>query len=63
MGFLHTINEMLTSRFGELGPLYALGFVGVIFIIATLPIFLKKSVDPLDRLKSLQEYHAAIQDQ
>lgn len=61
MGFLHTINEMLTSRFGELGPLYALGFVGVIFIIATLPIFLKKSVDPLDRLKSQSRTAASKQ--
>ncbi|KAJ54086.1 pilus assembly protein TadC [Actibacterium mucosum KCTC 23349] len=54
MEFLQPINEYLTQNFGELGPLYAVGLLGVLCIVITLPMFLRKQVDPLDRLKGAQ---------
>lgn len=52
MELLAQANEWLIARFGELGPLYAVGALGTLLIVLTLPIFLKKRVDPLDKLKS-----------
>lgn len=43
--------EFLTERFGELGPLLAIGILGLFLILLTLPILLRKEKDPLDRLK------------
>ncbi|TCP41672.1 type II secretion system F family protein [Rhodovulum marinum] len=51
MDIIATINSALTDRFGELGPLYALGALGLLMIALTLPALLKKRVDPLDKLK------------
>ncbi len=51
MEYLVSLNNMLVERFGEMGPLYALGGVGVLLIILTLPTFLRKNIDPLDKLK------------
>lgn len=51
MDIFNTINDMLVAQLGELGPLYAMGFVGVLFILLTLPLLLKKRVDPLDKLR------------
>lgn len=48
---LETLNNFLVERFGQLGPLYAIGFLGLLLIIATLPTFLKREKDPLDKLK------------
>lgn len=52
MGIFSSLNDMLVARFGELGPLYALGLLGVVFIVATLPLFLKRKEDPLDKLRN-----------
>ncbi|MEL6521355.1 MAG: type II secretion system F family protein [Pseudomonadota bacterium] len=51
MEFLNQINDYLIENLGELGPLYAVGVLGVLLISLTLPIFLKKQYDPLDKLK------------
>jgi len=51
MEIIQTINGILTERFGELGPLYAVGTLGVLMIALTLPSFLKRPADPLDKLK------------
>ncbi|NDR57254.1 type II secretion system F family protein [Aliiruegeria sabulilitoris] len=52
MEFLAQANEWLITRFGDLGPLYAVGALGVVLVALTLPIFLSKKQDPLDKLKS-----------
>lgn len=52
MDLLISANDWLVERFGELGPLYAVGFLGVILVALTLPIFLKRQADPLDKLKA-----------
>jgi tight adherence protein C len=43
--------EMLTTQFGDFGPLLAVGIVGMFLILLTAPVLLKKRVDPLDKLK------------
>lgn len=60
MEILISLNNMLVERFGELGPLYALGGAGLLLIILTLPTFLRKQIDPLDKLKNSQKKAAAV---
>jgi len=56
MDYLGKINEMLVELLGPTGPLIAVGALGVLLILVTIPVFLKKNEDPLDKLKrSTQE--------
>lgn len=55
MDFLSDINKMLTDQFGALGPLLAIGLAGLVLILLTLPSMLKKTDDPLARLKAERE--------
>jgi len=49
---LATIQAELTAAFGPLGPLMALGGLGMALIIATLPFLLRRRQDPFEKLKS-----------
>ena len=51
MEFLGPINDFLVARFGTMGPLYAVGVLGVFLVALTLPILLRKPKDPLDKLR------------
>ncbi len=46
------ITTMLTDALGPAGPMLALGGIGLVLIIATLPTMLKKEKDPLDRIRA-----------
>jgi len=59
MELLQTANDWLIATFGELGPLYAIGFLGLILVLLTLPTFLKKQADPMDKLKGTGGTRAA----
>ncbi|KGB81177.1 MAG: pilus assembly protein TadC [Confluentimicrobium sp.] len=48
----NTLTGLLTEKLGPLGPLYAVGILGVVFIALALPMLLKRKPDPLDRLKA-----------
>ena len=48
---LEDFKTLLTDQLGELGPLLAVGILGMFLILLTLPILLKKRADPLDKLK------------
>ncbi len=48
---LTTINQMLIDAMGPIGPLAAVGFLGLTLVAATLPIMLKKRVDPFEKLR------------
>jgi tight adherence protein C len=48
---MEMLNQMLVDKLGPMGPLLAAGFLGVVMILVTLPMFLKREVDPLDKLK------------
>ncbi|MBT0955956.1 type II secretion system F family protein [Alphaproteobacteria bacterium KMM 3653] len=51
MEILTKANEFLVEKFGELGPLYAVGLLGVLLVVLTLPMFLKKEKDPFDKVR------------
>jgi tight adherence protein C len=51
MELLEQINDMLVDRFGVMGPLYAVGLLGVLLVVLTLPVFLRQRRDPLDKLR------------
>lgn len=48
---IEQFNTMLTDLLGPLGPVIAVGFLGLLLVILTLPVMLKKRKDPMDRLK------------
>jgi tight adherence protein C len=58
MEFLNNINTMLVNSLGPLGPLIALGGLGLLLIIAALPTMLKKRVEPFAKLKAQQNSSA-----
>jgi len=49
------INAFLTSNFGPMGPFFAVGALGLLLVIATIPMLLKREEDPLDKLKKRNE--------
>lgn len=48
---LTSLTETLTAILGPLGPLAAIGFLGLVLIAATLPVMLKKRADPYAKLR------------
>jgi len=51
MGFIDTVNTMLTDMFGPFGPLLAVGILGLFMILLTVPILMNRKEDPLDKLR------------
>ncbi len=49
---IKNIETMLTEQLGPFGPLLAIGILGMFLVLLTLPILMKKRVDPLDKLKN-----------
>ncbi|PYC48046.1 pilus assembly protein TadC [Litorivita pollutaquae] len=62
MNILAPIQELLVAQFGEFGPLLAVGFLGLVMIIVTLPVMLNKKADPLDRLKASRTLSKSAKD-
>ena len=54
MEYLTLASDFLIEKLGPLGPLYAVGVFGFLLVLLTLPIFLNKQKDPLDKLKEKQ---------
>jgi tight adherence protein C len=52
MEILNTFNDMMVGVLGPTGPMLALGGLGLVLIVATLPTMLKKQVNPYDKLKA-----------
>lgn len=48
---MNSINAMLVNLLGPMGPLLAVGGLGLLLVVAALPMLLKKQEDPLDKLK------------
>ncbi len=44
-------NAFLTDMLGPMGPLFAVGGIGLLLVLIVLPMVLKKEEDPLDKLK------------
>lgn len=49
---MENIQAMVTDLLVPFGPLMIVGLLGVFLILITLPVLLKKEVDPLDKLKA-----------
>jgi tight adherence protein C len=48
---IEAVNAFLTGSLGPFGPLIAVGVLGVLLIVLTLPALLRKQKDPLDKLR------------
>jgi tight adherence protein C len=46
------LNAMLTEALGPAGPMLAVGLLGFVFVLATLPLMLRKRAEPFDKLKA-----------
>jgi tight adherence protein C len=49
---MEAIQNLVNDYLGPYGALMLVGLLGIFLILVTLPILLKKEVDPLDRLKA-----------
>ncbi len=49
---MEAIQTMITDMLGPFGPLIIVGLLGVFLILITLPVLMKREVDPLDKLKA-----------
>ncbi|WP_102110152.1 type II secretion system F family protein [Oceaniglobus roseus] len=47
---MELIFDFLTAKLGPAGPLYAIGGLGVLLVLLTLPVLLKRREDPMDKL-------------
>jgi tight adherence protein C len=50
LGFLQQGWAFLEAAFGPLGPFYAIGVFGALFVTISAPVLLKRRVDPFDKL-------------
>ncbi len=50
-GLFDSVNEFLVAQLGELGPLIAVGGLGVLLVVAVLPSLMKKQKDPFKTLR------------
>ena len=56
---LDSLNSYLVEMLGPAGPVMVVGLLGVLLVLLTLPIFLKRTEDPLAKLKKGEEAAAA----
>ncbi len=57
-----TINAMLTDAMGPLGPLIAVGMLGLLLILVALPTMMKKQRDRFKELKDFAQPNASRKD-
>lgn len=50
-GIIAQGNQFLIDQLGPFGPLIVVGFLGFILIAVALPVFLRRTRDPLDKLR------------
>lgn len=51
MGFLESISQFMTDALGPFGPLIAVGTLGILLVLLTIPILIREANDPLDKIK------------
>ncbi len=52
---MQSIQTMLTDMLGPLGPLMVVGGLGLLLVLLTVPVLLKRQADPLDKLKKARD--------
>lgn len=48
---MDTVNSFLIQNFGPLGPVFALGVLGLLLLLIAIPMMLNQKPDPLERIK------------
>lgn len=62
MSLLAPVNDRLVELLGPFGPLMAVGMLGVLLILVSLPALLARRKDPLDRLRERESRAATVED-
>jgi len=62
MQFLTQIQDLLTETLGPFGPIIGVGTLGLLLIAIVIPIMIKDSKDPLEKLKRDQRDQSASRD-
>ena len=60
---LDSINQMLVDQLGPMGPLFAVGGLGLLLVLLTLPIMLKHKPEPFDKIKQQRDQFAGAKKQ
>ncbi|MEE3360344.1 MAG: type II secretion system F family protein [Pseudomonadota bacterium] len=55
MDFIANINAAITGLLGPAGPIILLGGVGLLLLLACIPIVMSQRPDPMDKLKEAQQ--------
>lgn len=59
---MENIQTTITDLLGPFGPLMVVGLLGVFLILITLPVLLKREVDPLDKIKASTQIETVGKD-
>lgn len=60
---LASINQLIVEKLGPMGPLFLIGGLGLVLILLTLPIMLKKKAEPFDKIKSQRDSYKSPEKQ
>ncbi|MEM6576952.1 MAG: type II secretion system F family protein [Pseudomonadota bacterium] len=62
MAFFENMSQMMTDLLGPFGPLIAVGTLGLLMVMLTIPILIRESKDPLDKIKKQSRAGAAPEE-
>ncbi len=60
---LDTISQFMTDTLGPFGPLIAVGTLGLLLVLLTIPILIRESNDPLDKIKKQSRSGLSAEDE
>ncbi|MFN3208453.1 MAG: type II secretion system F family protein [Roseovarius sp.] len=60
---LENISQLMTDTLGPFGPLIAVGTLGLLLVLLTIPILIRDSNDPLDKIKKASRSGQSLEDQ
>ncbi len=60
---LDRISQFMTDTLGPFGPLIAVGTLGLLLVLLTIPILIRESNDPLDKIKKQSRSGLSTEDQ
>ncbi len=61
MNIFDTINAQLVTMLGPMGPLIAVGALGLLLVLVTLPVMLNRKPDPYQNLRQQRESYSPVQ--
>jgi len=60
---LETVSQFMTDMLGPFGPLIAVGTLGLLLVLMTIPILIRESNDPLDKIKKQSRTGQSLEEQ